>query len=179
MFHKKKCNLLFTSTLMLISYSNLCAYFIESWISDNEYLERVVNKKVICDREVSRADHNANVIVKTLFQKYYANPRLLEKGPLHRFFVDVLRHEDKDIASSAVNLGDGDPSLIQEEIKVIKTTTLDDAVICEFLSTGMIEEDKKWQVIIFEKRRILIRTIVDYIAGMTDEYALREYEKLK
>ena len=34
-------------------------------------------------------------------------------------------------------------------------------------------------IVIFEKRRILIRAITDYIAGMTDGYALEEYEKLK
>jgi len=30
-----------------------------------------------------------------------------------------------------------------------------------------------------EKRKILIRNIVDFIAGMTDGYALQEYEKIK
>ena len=29
------------------------------------------------------------------------------------------------------------------------------------------------------KRRILIRNIVDFIAGMTDGYAIEEYERLK
>ena len=33
--------------------------------------------------------------------------------------------------------------------------------------------------ILFEKRRILVRAITDYIAGMTDGYALEEYEKLR
>lgn len=34
-------------------------------------------------------------------------------------------------------------------------------------------------IVIFEKRRILVRAITDYIAGMTDGYALEEYEKLR
>ena len=34
-------------------------------------------------------------------------------------------------------------------------------------------------VVIFEKRRILVRAITDYIAGMTDGYALEEYQKLR
>lgn len=38
---------------------------------------------------------------------------------------------------------------------------------------------KEKDIIIFEKRKILIRAIIDYIAGMTDGYALDEFEKLK
>ena len=31
---------------------------------------------------------------------------------------------------------------------------------------------------VFLKRKILVRAITDYIAGMTDDYALQEYEKM-
>ena len=39
----------------------------------NDYLEKVVQKKVICNSEVARADYNASMIVQTLFEKYYSN----------------------------------------------------------------------------------------------------------
>ena len=35
------------------------------------------------------------------------------------------------------------------------------------------------EIIIYEKRKILVRAITDYIAGMTDGYALEEYERLR
>ena len=33
--------------------------------------------------------------------------------------------------------------------------------------------------ILFTKRKILVRNIVDYIAGMTDSYAMNEFNKIK
>ena len=55
----------------------------------NDYLEKVVQKKVICNSEVARADYNASMIVQTLFKKYYCNPRLLHSGTVHRIFLFV------------------------------------------------------------------------------------------
>lgn len=67
---------------------------------------------------------------------------------------------------------------MNKEIEEITLTKLDDKLIVEYLENvdySRTDED----IIIYEKRRILIRAITDYIAGMTDGYALEEYEKLK
>ena len=45
-----------------------------------------------------------------------------------------------------------------------------------YLQSGNVD-GRENDVIIFEKRKILIRAITDYIAGMTDGYALEEFEK--
>lgn len=50
-------------------------------------MEKIVQKKVICNYEVARADYNAEVVVKTLFQKYYENPRLLHTGTCRKYFM--------------------------------------------------------------------------------------------
>lgn len=142
----------------------------------NAYLENVIQKKVICNSEVARADYNANVIVMTLFKKYYENPRLLHKGTLHKVFIETLNHENMDVSNSAVNLNDGRIKIINYEIKKMTQTQLESVDGNIKIVNG--EENKDGKVC-FEKRRILIRAIVDYIAGMTDGYALQEYEKLK
>lgn len=144
----------------------------------NDYLERVVKKKVICNSEVARADYNANVIVRTLFQKYYSNPRLLHEGTIHKIFVETLMHENELVANSAVNLADAKVELANDEIEQMTKMELLEEYIKPYL------EDKNKQVpanqiIVFEKRKILVRAITDYIAGMTDGYALQEYERLK
>lgn len=144
----------------------------------NDYLERVVKKKVICNSEVARADYNANVIVKALFQKYYSNPRLLHEGTIHKIFVETLMHENELVANSAVNLADAKVELANDEIKQMTKMELLEKDVKPYL------EDKTKQVpteklIAFEKRKILVRAITDYIAGMTDGYALQEYERLK
>lgn len=144
----------------------------------NSYLERVVQKKVICNSEVARADYNASMVVKALFEKYYSNPRLLHEGTIHKIFVETLMHRNRAVSNSAVNLSDGGIKLVNDEIREMTTEPLDENILIDYLDgVGGHENDRT--VILFEKRKILIRAIVDYIAGMTDGYALEEYEKLK
>lgn len=144
----------------------------------NDYLEKVVQKKVICNNEVARADHNASMIVQRLFERYYKNPRLLHSGTIHKIFIETLRHENKEVANSAINLSDGSIKLVNKEIKEITTTDLDEQLIIEYMRNVDNSRTDK-DIIIFEKRRILIRAITDYISGMTDGYALEEYKKLE
>lgn len=143
----------------------------------NNYLEKVVQKKVICNNEVARADYNASMIVQRLFEKYYKNPRLLHSGTVHKIFVETLKHKNKAVENSAIYLSDGSIRLVNEEIKEITTKKIEEETILDYLNGKETDEGKK-DIVIFEKRRILIRAIVDYIAGMTDGYALEEYKKL-
>ena len=144
----------------------------------NSYLERVVQKKVICNNEVARADYNASMIVKKLFEKYYRNPRLLHEGTIHKIFIETSAHKNINVSNSAVNLSDGSIKIVNKEIDEVTNGDIDFEKIEDYMNKGKMESGEK-DVIIFEKRKILIRCIVDYIAGMTDGYALEEYEKLK
>ncbi len=144
----------------------------------NDYLEKVVQKKVICNSEVARADYNASVIVKTLFEKYYKNPRLLHAGTVHKIFVETLQHKNIHVSNSAIHLSDGSIELVNYEIADMTVKPLDYEIIKDYLE-DKTKHNADINVIMFEKRRILVRAIVDYIAGMTDGYALEEYEKLK
>ncbi len=144
----------------------------------NDYLERVVQKKVICNCEVARADYNASMIVKTLFQKYYSNPRLLHEGTIHKVFIETLMHTDVLVANSAVNLSDASIDVANKEIEQMTKKAFDIDSISLYLH-NRITKGREEDVIIFEKRKILVRAITDYIAGMTDGYALQEYERLK
>lgn len=144
----------------------------------NSYLERVVQKKVICNNDVARADYNANMVVKSLFEKYYSNPRLLHVGTIHKIFLETLRNKNKAVSNSAVNLADGSIKLVNEEIKDITVEMIDANIVMQYLQHGDIDCCDR-NIVIFEKRKILVRAIVDFIAGMTDGYALDEYNKLK
>lgn len=134
----------------------------------NKYMEKIVQKKVICNYEVARADYNAEVVVKTLFQKYYENPRLLHTGTLQKIFHDTLMHKNTAVSNSAVCLNDCSVSLANAEIEEMALKPLE-----------LPNDTKAQKTIRLEKRKILIRNIVDFIAGMTDGYALQEYEKIK
>lgn len=144
----------------------------------NSYLERVVQKKVICNYEVARADYNASQVVRTLFEKYYGNPRLLHSGTVHKIFVETLSHSNDLVSNSAFNLNDGKIKTVNDEIQQLTQDEFDSEVVMEYLKDKSKYNDNE-SVIIFEKRKILIRCIVDYIAGMTDGYAIEEFNKLK
>jgi len=144
----------------------------------NSYLEKVVQKKVICNNEVARADYNASMIVQELFAKYYKNPRLLHSGTVHKIFVETLKHTNRAVSNSAIYLSDGSIDLVNKEIEEITSQDLDENLILEHLQNIDNSCGEK-DIVLFEKRRILIRAITDYIAGMTDGYALEEYQKLK
>lgn len=144
----------------------------------NGYLEKVVQKKVICNNEVARADYNASMIVQNLFAKYYKNPRLLHSGTVHKIFLETLKHENREVSNSAINLSDGSIVLVNKEIEEITSKSLDEKIILEYIKKSDSLYTQK-DVVIFEKRRILVRAITDYIAGMTDGYALEEYQKLR
>ena len=145
----------------------------------NSYLENVVQKKVICNNEVARADYNASVIVKTLFEKYYKNPRLLHSGTIHKIFVEMLKHKNLEVANSAINLSDTRTKLVNAEIDELTKGNFEKDVIMSYIENNDSVDNSKKDVVIYEKVRILVRAITDYIAGMTDAYALAEYERLK
>ncbi len=60
----------------------------------------------------------------------------------------------------------GKYDIIKHEIDKLTTKKVEDLTI---------DEDFE----IFEKKKILVRNIVDYIAGMTDSYAINESERIK
>lgn len=143
----------------------------------NEYLEKIVQKKVICNSEVARADYNAKMIITTLFRKYYENPRLLHKGTVHKIFIETLRHKEELVSNSAVDLNDGSISLVNKEIEEMTQKAI------EKWPSENQDQKSSWEdpkdYIVYVKRKILVRNIVDFIAGMTDGYALEEFARLK
>jgi hypothetical protein len=43
------------------------------------------------------------ILVKQLFEKYYANPRLLHEGTVHKKFVEILMHRNRLVSNRAIN----------------------------------------------------------------------------
>lgn len=131
-----------------------------------KFLEKLINKRVIANSEVTRFDHNARTIIKKLFENYYKNPKLLHAGTLRRIYIDTLLHEEPSVRDSAIDLQNGNIDISHQEIR-------------EITQTEISNPKDEVQHVILEKRKILVRNIADYIAGMTDSYAVREYHKLK
>lgn len=129
------------------------------------FLEKIVNKRVISNSEVSRFDYNAGIIIKKLFEVYYKNPKLLHSGTLRKIYIDTLQSKNPLVSESAVDLLNGNLKIIRKEIETITTYEVNDI-------------NSKEDIVIFEKKKILIRNIADYISGMTDSYAMKEYNRI-
>ncbi len=127
------------------------------------YLETIIGDRVINSSEVALFDSNGAAIVEGLFRAYYNNPRLLHRGTKRRIYIETRRRGIKNI----VDLERGNSEAIRKEIELMTSADLtkqDDSV--------NVEEYK-------EKRRILVRCICDFISGMTDTYAINEYNRIK
>ena len=122
-------------------------------------LEKLITKKAINCLEVTWFDRNAENIVKRLFEAYYENPRLMHNGTLRKMYLDMRRQTEN--ALDFLNAGS---DAVRQEFSRIRTARYDSK-----------EDKEKYWV----KNRILMRCIADYIAGMTDSYAINEYERLK
>lgn len=127
-----------------------------------DYLEKIISKKVINSGEVSLFDSNGAAVIESLFTSYYNNPRLLHRGTLRRIMQDFRK-----ITKNVIDFEEGDPLIIEKEWRKIinaKANTEDrDLADDEYLL----------------KNRVLVRNITDFIAGMTDSYAINEYNNIR
>lgn len=165
----------------------------------NDYLETIVTKQVINSPEVAAFDDKAKRIVSRLFELYYDNPRLLHDGTLQRIFIEMRKRTD-----NVIHFHDGDIDLVNDEWKRIKdpdNATRFRDIREDFPSTDftpyesvtrfrdslpssspeymkVTEYIDKCTNEYCEKKKILVRSICDFIAGMTDTYAIDEHRKL-
>ena len=139
-----------------------------------KYLEKIISKKVINSAEVCLFDSNGAKVVESLFSSYYNNPRLLHRGTLQRIMQD-FRNETRNV----IDFEEGDPRIIEKEwkriiaIKPEKVGKESDEEVAEEFDKDLIEDEY------LIKNQILVRNITDFIAGMTDSYALNEYNRIK
>ena len=165
----------------------------------NDYLETIVTKQVINSPEVAAFDDKARRIVSKLFELYYDNPRLLHDGTLQRIFIAMRKRTENVIHFQA-----GDIALVNDEWERIKnpdnSARLRDLRedfperdlsaydnVKEFLDTFEENSEKFARISSYissctdeyrEKKKILVRSICDFISGMTDAYATEEHRKL-
>lgn len=104
---------------------------------------------VLYTYDVQRSDSKGKYIIKNLFEAYYTNPQQLPDSAIRKFRKDTGKFSDNDYI---------DTGTMRSEFE---------DYINDFRMHDNIEEDLK-----------LMRTICDYIAGMTDNFAISEYEKL-
>lgn len=123
---------------------------------DLENLEKIITQRIINSQEVNCFDAKSAYIIKKLFRAYYANPKQLPDNEVARLYREIRRY-----TKNCTNIRTGNKDSVREEIEIMKGR----------MHTNNLEEDML-------KRKLYIRSIADFIGGMTDNYAIEQYKKL-
>ena len=172
------------------------------WFSEdierlNSIIEEIISNKVVMSQEVTKFDNDAKDIVIKLFKAYYRNPRILNDNIIHRIFIDMLnnifthhyavdfRNMNKDYANNVIEEISNIDKNVFEAIEGITEDEEADIItnMPYELKEKYKENNEKFEILMlkirYEQQKIIIRNICDYIAGMTDSFALEEYSKIK
>ena len=129
--------------------------------------QHTIAKAVINTHDVQRSDSKGKYIIKNLFEAYNTNPQQLPDSALKNLYK-ILKADGFKLK----NQTDIDNN---QEFFNIESDELRD-VINDAVSRIRFDDPKTGK----DKRRdiLIMRIICDYIAGMTDSFAISEYEKL-
>ncbi|MBR6337346.1 MAG: hypothetical protein IKR76_06395 [Ruminococcus sp.] len=141
--------------------------FIKKTISydefDNEHVTEIItnfkhklSKAVLYSQDVQRTDSKGRYIIKNLFEAYYTNPQQLPDTALKNLYKSLSM--------------EGYEFSITDKYYKIDSSKLRFA-LTHAISDIRGKRDIKMDICI-------MRIICDYIAGMTDNFAINEYEKL-
>lgn len=123
----------------------------------NNYLSNfksVMSEKILNTYDVQRIDSKGKYIIRKLFESYYSNPQQLPDSAIELYLIDVNEYKSA------------------ESIQQTKTKYGAGVIRSKFIQYHQKHiEDADAQI-------KLMRIICDYIAGMTDAFAISEYEKL-
>lgn len=122
---------------------------------NKEIIDRFKSKMstlVLYTHDVQRSDSKGKYIIKNLFEAYYTNPQQLPDTVIRNTYRTFHKNEKSDIDYM------GDIGEIRHKFE---------SDITSYRESGQDTKDI-----------CLMRMICDYIAGMTDNFAISEYEKL-
>ena len=121
-----------------------------------EECQKELSDSVLFTYDVQRTDSKGKYIIKNLFEAYYTNPQQLPDSALKNLY--------KALQADKYNFN------ITDEYYKIDSSKLRIAI-----KTAVSDIRKKHDI---AKDIWIMRIICDYIAGMTDSFAINEYEKL-
>jgi len=133
--------------------------------------EGIITSKVINSFEVNCFDCKASFIVRKLVEGFYQNPRQLPDTVLIR-----IRREIEFILGTSVDIRKGKKDDVVKEIEIFKGLKSG----YDWNKNGYNNPDEVWKNACgdFLKRKVFMRSIVDFVAGMTDHFAGDYYKKM-
>lgn len=111
----------------------------------------IISEKIHHSREVERMNAKGQYIIKKLFQAYYKHPQQLPDSIIVHYMIDVGQYSD---LTNATKVGIG---AVRKRFETFVSSAAQFTI---------------------KEQLALMRAICDHIAGMTDHYAIEEYENL-
>lgn len=133
-------------------------------------LQKFLKNRILKSYEAQRMDGLGSYVITKLFEAYIHNPQQLRDKTIKKLYENILKNKKK-----LEELENGDTNLIND----IKNEQVNDNgyirnVISKFHYL-VIDSNTEIEKIY---KQLLLRTICDYIAGMTDNYAINEHKEL-
>lgn len=150
----------------------------------DENLQEFLKSRILKSFEAQRMDGLGNYVIIKLFEAYTHNPQQLSNKSIKILYKNIYENrknleetlEKLNIEESEKDKVDRYKSLLQKIDKLDPEGDVGE--IRELISELHFQEiDRKFDI---EKiyKEILLRTICDYIGGMTDSYAINEHKAL-
>jgi dGTPase len=134
--------------------------------ADSNLQEDYFKKRILHCYQAQKNDGKAGYVIKKIVEAYMTNPQQMPDNAIIMLFANLYGIDDiskqKEVMEKIFAEGK-DKSEIVGEFRVK-------------LADEMAKDEKMWKQ--NELYKVLPRTIIDYIAGMTDDYALAIYEQL-
>ena len=137
----------------------------------DEKFQDFLKNAVLSSQSVQMMDGKGKYIIRKLFQAYFTNPQQMPDKTIKTFLRNIgvllgIQIKQEDIL----------PSFIRNEIEKYHGDILKEKE--ENKEIDVFGKFLEREITIYEYKIVLMRTITDYIAGMTDKYALKQYEIL-
>lgn len=129
-------------------------------------LENLISRKVIISSEVTQFDVSSEETVLKLFEYYYKHPLSLSDNTLKRLYIEYM-----SLPYGFVDFRNANVNVVRNEIDKIVNIDLEE----KDEVGNYIHKDREEY---YRKRKLLVRCIADHIGGMTDTFAIEEYQKL-
>jgi dGTPase len=169
-------------------------------------LESYIKKQIINSYDVNKSNGRSKYIIRQLFKAYYNNPLQMPHYILERLEKKIEQNSKDCIIKlkgngkclNEIKFKNGDQTDINSLLSILKLENLDDKitnqeVVLTFLSSKTEDELKrinsnrsknltseydKFLKCLLENNYAYLSTICDYIAGMSDNYAEKEFKDL-
>ncbi|MCD4843291.1 MAG: dNTP triphosphohydrolase [Methanosarcinales archaeon] len=170
----------------------------------DDFIESYIKKQIINSYEINKSNGKSKYLIRQLFKAYYKNPlqmphytmELLEKKIKHNsefFSIKIKSNVSSERRLEDIKFKDGDRTEIDSFISILKLEKLNENMVDQesFLShlsefekinnndsEKLTSEQEKFLKCLLENNYAFLSTICDYIAGMTDNYAKKEFKDL-